>query len=166
MSKNLSLSHTANSHWLSILHMVVHIFPLLLFSCYNFNLFTLIPSHNGYQFYQHLIFCRKISVYLNMSIKLSNLFTSKSRQCQLLSHVHLFVIPWTVACQAPLSMKFSRQEYWNGLLFPSPGNHPNLGIESCSPALQADSLPSESPGKTTSRWRQNQQSCSQICQFD
>ena len=43
--------------------------------------------------------------------------------------------PWTVACQAPLSMGFSRQEYWSGLLFPSPGNLPDPGIELRSPAL-------------------------------
>ena len=53
------------------------------------------------------------------------------------------VIPWTVACQAPLSMGFSRQEYWSGLTFLSPGNIPDPGIESRSPALQADSLPTE-----------------------
>ena len=46
-----------------------------------------------------------------------------------------------------LSMKFSRQEYWSGLPFPSPGNLPNPGIRPKSPALQADSLPSEPPGK-------------------
>ena len=50
---------------------------------------------------------------------------------------------WTVACQAPLSMEFSREEYWSGLPFPSPGDLPNPGIEPRSPALQADSLPSE-----------------------
>ena len=55
--------------------------------------------------------------------------------------------PWTVACQAPLSMEFSRQEYWNGLPFPSPGDLPSAVIEPGSPALQADSLPSEPPGK-------------------
>ena len=48
---------------------------------------------------------------------------------------------WTVACQAPLSMEFSRQAYWNGLPFPSPGDLPDPGIESGSPALQSDSLP-------------------------
>ena len=48
---------------------------------------------------------------------------------------------------SPLSMGFSRQEYWSGLLFPSPGDLPNPGIELWSPALQADSLPSEPPGK-------------------
>ena len=50
---------------------------------------------------------------------------------------------WTVACQAPLSMGFSRQEYWSGLPFPSPGDLPNPGIKPGSPALQADSLPTE-----------------------
>ena len=53
----------------------------------------------------------------------------------------------TIAHQAPLSMGFSRQEYWSGLTFPSPGNHPDPGIEPGSPALQADSLPSEPLGK-------------------
>ena len=51
--------------------------------------------------------------------------------------------PGTVACQAPPSMGFSRQEYWSGLPFPSPGDLPNPGIEPGSPALQADSLPTE-----------------------
>ena len=53
----------------------------------------------------------------------------------------ILATPWTVACQAPLSMGFSRQEYWSGLPFPSPGNPPNQGIQPRSPALQADSLP-------------------------
>ena len=53
------------------------------------------------------------------------------------------VTPWTVVCQAPLSMGFSRQEYWDGLPFPSPGDLPDPGIEPGSPALQADSLPTE-----------------------
>ena len=61
----------------------------------------------------------------------------------LLSHVRLFVTPWTVACQAPLSIGFSRQEYWSRLPFSSPGDLPNPGIEPWSPALQADSLPTE-----------------------
>ena len=52
-------------------------------------------------------------------------------------------IPWTVARQAPLSMGFSRQEYWSGLPFPSPEDLPDLGIKSVTPALQADSLPTE-----------------------
>ena len=55
--------------------------------------------------------------------------------------------PWTVAYQAPPSMGFSRQEYWSGLLFPSPGDSPSPGIEPTSPALKADALSSETPGK-------------------
>ena len=55
--------------------------------------------------------------------------------------------PWTVAHQAPLSMGFSRQEYWSGLPFPSPGDLPNPGIEPRSPALQPNSLPTELRGK-------------------
>ena len=57
------------------------------------------------------------------------------------------VTSWTVACQAPLSMGFSRQEYWSGLPFPSPGDLPDPGIEPRSLALQADSLPTELQGK-------------------
>ena len=67
---------------------------------------------------------------------------------KLLSRVQLFAIPWTVAYQAPLSMEFSRQEYWSGLPFPSPGDLSDPGIEPKSPALQADTLPSEPPGKS------------------
>ena len=59
----------------------------------------------------------------------------------------LFATPWTVAYQAPLSMGFSRQEYWSGLPFPSPGDLPNTGIKPGSPTLQADALTSEPPGK-------------------
>ena len=57
------------------------------------------------------------------------------------------VTPWTVACQAPLSVEFLRQEYWSELPFPSPGDLPNPGVKPWSPTLQADSLPSEPPGK-------------------
>ena len=61
-------------------------------------------------------------------------------QAQLLSCVRLFVTLWAVACQAPLSMELSRQEYWSGLPFPSPKDLPNPGIKPRSPALQTDSL--------------------------
>ena len=64
-----------------------------------------------------------------------------------LSHVRLFAIPWTVVYQASLSMGFSRQEYWSGLPFPSPRDLPDPGIKPRSLALQADTLPSEPPGK-------------------
>ena len=68
---------------------------------------------------------------------------------KLLSRVQLFVTPWTITYQAPLTMGFSRQEYWSELPFSSPGDLPDPGIELRSPALQADSLPSkplEKPG--------------------
>ena len=64
-----------------------------------------------------------------------------------LSCVRLFATPWTVAYQAPPSMGFSRQECWSGLPFPSPGDLPDPGIKPGSPALRADALPSEPPGK-------------------
>ena len=64
-------------------------------------------------------------------------------ECYLLSHVRLFENPWTIASQAPLSMEFSRQEYWSGLPFPSPEDLPDTGIKPGSPVSQADSLPSE-----------------------
>ena len=70
-----------------------------------------------------------------------------SERVKSLSRVRLFATPWTVAHQAPLSMGFSRQEYWSGLPFPSPGDLPSPGIEPRSPALQADALTSVPPGK-------------------
>ena len=70
-----------------------------------------------------------------------------NEQVKSLSHVRLFATPWTVAHQAPPSMGFSRQEYWSGLPFPSLGDLPDPGIKPRSPALQADTLTSEPPGK-------------------
>ena len=64
-----------------------------------------------------------------------------------LGHVPLFATPRTVSRQAPLSMGFSRQEYWSGLPFSCPGDLPGPEVEPGSLALQADSLPSEPPGK-------------------
>ena len=81
---------------------------------------------------------------LNPQIRKQNCL--KTGVCLSFSLVWLFVTPWTIACQTPLSVGFSRQEYWSGLSFPSPGGLPNPGIEPGSPTLQADSLPSEPPG--------------------
>ena len=72
---------------------------------------------------------------------------SKVSQVKLLSRVRLFSTPCTIAYQAPPSMGFSRQEYWSGVPFPSPEDLSKPGIEPKSPTLQADSLPSEPPGK-------------------
>ena len=58
----------------------------------------------------------------------------------MLSRVQLFVTLWTIAHQAPMSMGFSRQEYWSGLPFPSSEDLPDPGIEPTSPALQEDTL--------------------------
>ena len=69
---------------------------------------------------------------------------AKARSVLMLSHVQLFVTPWTIAQQAPLSMELSRQKYWSGVPFLSPGDFPNPRTEPASlvtPAWQADSLP-------------------------
>ena len=73
--------------------------------------------------------------------------TGKEKKCQSLSHIQLFATSWTVAHKAPLSLEFSRQVYWSELAFPSPGELPDPGAKLRSPALQADSLLSEPPGK-------------------
>ena len=71
----------------------------------------------------------------------------KKKERKWLSHVQLFATPWTVAYQASLFMGFSRQEYWSGLPFTSPGDLPDPVIEPQSPALEADALTSEPPAK-------------------
>ena len=68
-------------------------------------------------------------------------------RAQLLSHICLFVTPWTEAHQTSLSVGFSRQEYWSGYPFSSLGDLPNSGFKSGSPELQADTLPCEPSGK-------------------
>ena len=76
---------------------------------------------------------------------------------QLLSRVWLFVTPWNVALQAPLSMRFSQQEYWSGVPFPTPGDLPDPGIKCTFLSLlhwQADSLPLVPPGKLLNCWQQ------------
>ena len=70
-----------------------------------------------------------------------------SMKVKSLSRVRLFATPWTVVYQASPSMGFSRQKYWSGLPFPFPGDLPNPGIKPGSPALEADALTSEPPGK-------------------
>ena len=84
-----------------------------------------------------------ILLYCSCSFFFFNIWKSEKWKCQSLSCV--FAIPWTIACQTPLSMEFFRQEYWGGQPFPSPGDLPDPGMEPGSPALQADSLLSEPP---------------------
>ena len=86
-----------------------------------------------------------------MSLRPGSVLGIQWSEVKLLSRVRLFVTPWTVAHQAP-SMGFSRQEYWSGLPFPSPGDLPDPEIEPWSPALQADALTSEPPGLWLIDW--------------
>ena len=84
----------------------------------------------------------------NLALSLDSRERERERsRSKSISRVRLFVTPWTVAYQTPLSMRFSRQEYWSGLPFPSPGDLPNPGIKPGSPALESDALTSEPPGK-------------------
>ena len=85
---------------------------------------------------------------------------------QLLNHVWFFSTPWTVVYQAPLSMEFSRQDYWSELLFLSPEDLSDSGIKFGSPALKVNSLPSEPPGKPTISQKVKikfSQSCPTLC---
>ena len=96
-------------------------------------------------YYAHLAFLITAFSYpKKKSVFLSRTTLSEVKS---LCHVRLFATPWTVASQAPPSLGFSRQEYWSGLPFPSPGDLPNPGIKPGSPVLQADALPFEPPGK-------------------
>ena len=104
------------------------------------HVFYVLPALAGFF---TLVFPAAMSV-----LGLSVTFHQNQRELSLyLSRVRLFATPWTVAHQAPLSMGFSRQEYWSGLPFPSPGDLPNPGFEPRSPALWADALTAELPGK-------------------
>ena len=105
----------------------VYIYPLLLES----------PSHLGHQ--------QALSSFL--------CYTLGSHQESILCVCPTVCDPMACSPQAPLSMEFSRQEYQSGLPFPSPGGLPNPGTEPMSPAFQADSLPSEPPGKPTVQTR-------------
>ena len=92
---------------------------------------------------------------LNCTLKMMTMVTficlTPRKNVKSLSHALLFATPWTVAYQAPLSVRFSRQEDWSGLPFPSPGDPPNPETEPWSPALEADALTSEPPGKPCAR---------------
>jgi len=81
----------------------------------------------------------------NEAVHLPTPYTKIHSKCK--NWNHKLATPWTVAHQAPPSMGFSRQEYWSGVPFPSPEDLPDPGINTRSPALQADALTSEPPGK-------------------
>ena len=90
----------------------------------------------------YYVVCQTLILILLFTLYLIPIVKVKSLSC-----VQLFVTPWTVAHQAPLSMEFSRQDYRSGLPFPSPGDLPDPGIQPGFPVLQADALLSEPPGK-------------------
>ena len=91
------------------------------------------------------------SHYLTLVRLMTDQLSESESEVKSLSHVQLFATPWTVAYRTPPSMEFSRQEYWSGLPFPSPGDLPDPEIESRSPVLRAHTSPSEPPGQLTVR---------------
>ena len=106
------------------------------------------PAVSTSPFFTRLIYFSRL-IYMCSYTMLGFLsdFTPYKVKVKSLSCVRLFATPWTVACQAPPSMGFSQHKYWSGLPFPSPWDLPDPRIEPRSPALQADSLPSEPPRK-------------------
>ena len=146
MASNKSCSLTAP--WIFIYRMEATVPKILkshrLCSCdiLDITLNSLLRSHNS-QYMSNLADYNIIYFSIWCPVKV------KSLSC-----VRLCATPWTAACQAPLSMGFSRQEYWSGLPFPSPEDLPNPGIEPRSPALQTDTLPSEPLGKPSIFWNQ------------
>ena len=119
-------------------------------------------------FLYHWVSCIMICEIIILCVNPPFLVWKKVRKVKSLSHVQLFVTPWTTACQAPPSMGFARQEHWSGLPFPSPGDLPDRGMDPGSPALQEDPLPSEPPGNPTYQFSSVQfssvaQSCPTLC---
>ena len=88
----------------------------------------------------------KLEIFDYPKRKMGKVNKVKRSEVKSFSHVQLFATPWTVVHQAPPSMEFSRQEYWYGLSFPSPGDLPDPRIKLRSPTLWADCLLSEPPG--------------------
>ena len=132
------LKRKSNSLELSHPHFLLHLTCPIPSAPPSYILY-IVPCKKG----ENSVKCCSPKILLCLSIQLK----CESEKVKSLSCVWLFAIPWTVVYQASLSMGFSRQEYWSGLPFPSPGDLSDPGIEPRSPALQADALPSEPPGK-------------------
>ena len=127
---------TIKKFWFSIESMIIHTFSFQHFHW----LFELIPIYPLYSFC-HCFGCVTQGQLLSYALSQVPCLQSES-EVKSLSPVQIFSSPWTVACQVPPSMGFSRQEYWSGLPLPSPGDLPDLGTETGSPTLQADALTS------------------------
>ena len=138
------LSHWTEMNWTELMaHIMTLNKSLPFFSLYvnNFDLYL----SSAFLYFYFFIFCTCSAEGLLISLLVNtNIYYS---EVKLLSHVQLFATPWTVAHQAPQSMEFSRQEYWSGVPFPSPGDLPDPGIEPWSPTFQTDALTCEPPGK-------------------
>ena len=121
--------------------------------CWNFNKSLAIlhtPNLDCIIYHKTVKISQKSLIFKKLAFPILELSILKSPyKVESLNCVRLFETPWTVAYRAPPSMGFSRQDYWSGLPFPSPGDLPNPGIEPGSPSLQADALPSEPPGNPT-----------------
>ena len=91
----------------------------------------------------------KVEVYLAFTLACGLQFSDFVEQISMLN-IQFFATLWTVACQAALSMEFSRQEYWSGLSFPTPGDFPDSGIEPAFPALAGGFFTTKPPGKPLS----------------
>ena len=117
--------------------MYIYIIPLYFIHVHiNMHNYMVVLLHEEHMDGKHSNPCIYNCIFMKVKVKMKSL-----------SRVRLFTTLWTVAHQASPSMEFSRQEYWGGLPVLSPGDLPNPGIEPRSPALQADTLTSEPPGK-------------------
>ena len=137
---------------LSIKHTVVHISYIPLHS-------RMTALNTILKFYQFSILVARYLSFISSTHYLNSKMRLRQYNFKILSYkwpggqtwalfsAQLFAIPWTVACQAPLSMRFSRQEFWSRVPIPSLEGLPDPGIEPGSPVLQADSLPFELPGR-------------------
>ena len=106
-----------------------------------------VPAPNIIARFNHHNYCLSFISRFGKNISKKYALVSDTVCVYMLSHIRLFVNTWTVAHLVPLSMGSSRQEYWNGLPFLPVGDLPDPGSEPVSPALQADSLPTEPSGK-------------------
>ena len=143
--------------WVLIIHLSLPCSPGQPVSLFFFFFFTIkpfivfivlsFPDYHIIELTQYVAFLVWLLSVSNMHLSFLDVFSCLNSSFLLISHVQPFVTPWTVAHQALLAMKFSRQEFWSGQPFTFPGDLPNLGIKPRFPELQADSLPSEPPGK-------------------
>ena len=124
----------------------IKMFPVSLRTANTVSIWRILNSANQLSLVSRFIFHRKkVETYIYVTIKLEYIPSMCECMLSCFTRVRLFATLWVIAHHSPLSVGFSRQEYWSGLPFPPPGDLLNPGIEPASPALQADSLPTEPP---------------------